>query len=147
MDYENDENTLDVLDSSSSSSLLLPTINDNNFLNNHADFKEDFLRLTSMVRRVYFSYLHKSLLSNYAISCQSKDVEDFDSQIKTCASQMELFAVRSALETSLYRKAMTKLAGYAASLDHDILQRRKEFHNYYINTRYFIFSIYCHKCP
>lgn len=58
---------------------------------------------------MYFSYLYKSLLSNYAISCTAKDVDDFDYRVKNCASQMELFAVRNALETSLYRKAMIKL--------------------------------------
>ncbi|XP_051160776.1 uncharacterized protein LOC127281215 [Leptopilina boulardi] len=103
---EDDENIM--FDLNKKSSLLLPTINDKNFTNN-ADFRDSFLRLTSMVRRVYFSYLYKSLLSNYAISCTAKDVDDFDYRVKNCASQMELFAVRNALETSLYRKAMIKL--------------------------------------
>ncbi|XP_043471499.1 uncharacterized protein LOC122504444 [Leptopilina heterotoma] len=103
---DDDENTM--LDLNKKSSLSIPTINDKNFANN-ADFKDNFLRLQSMVRQVYFSYLYKSLLSNYAISCTTNSIEDFDCRVKNCASQMELFAVRNALETSLYRKAMIKL--------------------------------------
>lgn len=56
---EDDENAM--LDLSKKSSLLLPTINDKNFANN-VDFKENFLRLTSMVclilnLRIYINYI------------------------------------------------------------------------------------------
>lgn len=50
---EDDENIM--FDLNKKSSLLLPTINDKNFTNN-ADFRDSFLRLTSMVCLIFFFF-------------------------------------------------------------------------------------------
>lgn len=55
---------------------------------------------------MYLSYLHKCLLSNY-ITCYDKNDESIE--VKKCADQMELNAVRLALEANLYRKNMLKM--------------------------------------
>ncbi|XP_014482576.1 PREDICTED: uncharacterized protein LOC106748501 [Dinoponera quadriceps] len=68
----------------------------------------EFLRLTEMVRAVYLSNLHKCLLSNY-ITCYERNDEDPSAIVKRCADQMELNAVRLALEANLYRKTMLKM--------------------------------------
>lgn len=54
------------------------------------------------------SYLHKCLLSNY-ITCY-KQTDDVPSvEVKKCADQMELHAVRLALEATLYRQNMLRM--------------------------------------
>ncbi|XP_015592784.1 uncharacterized protein LOC107266563 isoform X2 [Cephus cinctus] len=95
-------------DISSVSTMPLPAIPDRNLIAAD-DPNDEFLRLTTMVRGVYFSYLQKSLLSNYVVCCtpNKKDVTQID--LKTCAGQMELNAVRASLEASLYRQAMLKM--------------------------------------
>lgn len=51
---DDDENTM--LDLNKKSTLSIPTINDKNFANN-ADFKDNFLRLQSMVCLVLITHL------------------------------------------------------------------------------------------
>ncbi|KAL2724396.1 chromatin-remodeling ATPase INO80 [Vespula squamosa] len=96
-------------------SMPLPSINESNLLlpstSNH-----EFLRLTAMacvylkqVRAVYFSYLHKCLLSNYIVCYEQKNEETFSCDLKKCADQMELNAVRCSIEASLYRQHMLKM--------------------------------------
>ncbi|XP_043505271.1 uncharacterized protein LOC122526133 [Polistes fuscatus] len=88
--------------------MTLPSITDNNFLlpstPNH-----EFLRLTAMVRAVYFSYLHECLLNNYIVCYKQKNQEAQSYELKKCADQMELDAVRCSLEASLYRQHMLKM--------------------------------------
>lgn len=61
------------------------------------------------VRAVYLSYLHKCLLGNY-ITCYKQTENDIASiEVKKCADQMELHAVRLALEATLYRQNMLRM--------------------------------------
>ncbi|XP_018052071.1 PREDICTED: uncharacterized protein LOC108689688 isoform X2 [Atta colombica] len=84
----------------------LPSLsNDNPVIVN--EFNNEFLRLTTMVRAVYLSYLHKCLLSNYATCYKQNDISSI--KVKKCADQMELHAVQLALETSIYRQNMLKM--------------------------------------
>ncbi|XP_035721864.1 uncharacterized protein LOC118441497 [Vespa mandarinia] len=105
-DEIDDDDSLNELDKILS--MPLPSITGNNYLlpstPNH-----EFLRLTAMVRAVYFSYLHKCLLSNYIVCYKQKNQETFNCDLKKCADQMELNAVRSSLEASLYRQHMLKM--------------------------------------
>lgn len=63
------------------------------------------------MRRVYFSYLHKSIINNYNVCCSSikgeKDISRGD--LKKFSSLLELNAVRASIETSLYRQAILKI--------------------------------------
>ncbi|KAL6433804.1 hypothetical protein ACFW04_005797 [Cataglyphis niger] len=69
----------------------------------------EFLRLTAMVRAVYFSYLHKCLLGNYITCYKQTDIDTASIEVKKCADQMELHAVRLALEATLYRQNMLRM--------------------------------------
>ncbi|XP_011066032.1 PREDICTED: uncharacterized protein LOC105153092 isoform X2 [Acromyrmex echinatior] len=84
---------------------LPPLSNDNPVIVN--EFNNEFLRLTTMVRAVYLSYLHKCLLNNYTTCFKENDVPSI--KVKKCADQMELHAVQLALETSIYRQNMLKM--------------------------------------
>ncbi|XP_015121120.1 uncharacterized protein LOC107043928 [Diachasma alloeum] len=97
------------MDSDSVSSLPQPSILNRGSLND-VDPRNEFLRLTSMVRRVYFSYLNKSIINNYNVCCKTSEARDISRvDLKKFASQMELQAVRASLEASLYRQAMLKI--------------------------------------
>ncbi|XP_063988742.1 uncharacterized protein LOC135168462 [Diachasmimorpha longicaudata] len=96
-------------DSDSVSSLSQPSILDKGSFND-LDPRNEFLRLTSMVRRVYFSYLNKSVINNYNVCCKASEAREVSRlELKKFASQMELQAVRASLEASLYRQAMLKM--------------------------------------
>ncbi|XP_018376543.1 PREDICTED: uncharacterized protein LOC108769832 isoform X2 [Trachymyrmex cornetzi] len=84
---------------------LPPLSNDNSVIVNESN--NEFLHLTTMVRAVYLSYLHKCLLSNYATCYKQNDVPSI--KVKKYADQMELHAVQLALETSIYRQNMLKM--------------------------------------
>ncbi|XP_071643698.1 uncharacterized protein [Temnothorax longispinosus] len=97
------------------SSVPLPSLSKNNSVIVD-ESNNDFLRLTTMVRTVYSSYLHKCLLDNYATCYKQNDDDDDDDdnnvqsvEVKKCADQMELYAVHCALEASLYRQNMLRL--------------------------------------
>ncbi|XP_077270399.1 uncharacterized protein LOC143901749 [Temnothorax americanus] len=96
------------------SSVPLPSLSKNTSVRVD-DANTDFLRLTTMVRTVYSSYLHKCLLTNYATCYKQTDDADDDTnnvqrvEVKKCADQMELYAVHCALEASLYRQNMLRL--------------------------------------
>ncbi|XP_034939467.1 uncharacterized protein [Chelonus insularis] len=95
-------------DNDSMCSLLQPLIFDNDCFSK-ADAKDEFLQLTSLVRRVYFSYLHKSIINNYNTCCTAiKEKKISKAELKRCASLLELNAVKASLATSLYRQAMLK---------------------------------------
>ncbi|XP_018337557.1 PREDICTED: uncharacterized protein LOC108745733 [Trachymyrmex septentrionalis] len=79
--------------------------NDNSVIVNESN--NEFLRLTTMVRAVYLSYLHNCLLSNYATCYKQNDIPSI--KVKKCADQMELHAVQLALETNIYRQNMLKM--------------------------------------
>ncbi|XP_070149522.1 uncharacterized protein [Polyergus mexicanus] len=82
-DDNDDDTSLD--DSDDFLSMPLPSLSMNNSVIID-ESNNEFLRLTAMVRAVYFSYLHKCLLD-----------------------QMELHAVRLALEATLYRENMLRM--------------------------------------
>ncbi|XP_020289609.1 uncharacterized protein LOC109857570 [Pseudomyrmex gracilis] len=87
----------------------LPSIS----INNNAlifDQSNEYLRLTTMVRNTYLSYLHKCLLNNYETCYEEREDDEMSAvKIKKCADQMELHAVRLALESQLYRENMLRL--------------------------------------
>lgn len=58
---------------------------------------------------MYLSYLHKCLLTNYATYYKKKNEDIPNVEVKRCADQMELNAIRLALEATLYRKSMLKM--------------------------------------
>ncbi|XP_076183329.1 uncharacterized protein LOC143155015 [Ptiloglossa arizonensis] len=89
-------------------SISLPSLSANK-LHFLTDPNEEFLRLTTTVRAVYFSYLHKCLLTNYILCYKDKNEDIPCDHLKKCANQMELHAVRSSLEATLYRQNMLKL--------------------------------------
>ncbi|XP_011869405.1 PREDICTED: uncharacterized protein LOC105562872 [Vollenhovia emeryi] len=95
-------------DSDNISSMPLPSLS-----RNHSvivdESNNDFLRLSTMVRTVYWSYLHKCLLSNYATCCKQSDADTSSIQVKKYTDQMELHAVQLALEASLYRRNMLRM--------------------------------------
>lgn len=103
-DSDSDTNSDNIGDFSS---LLLPSLSKNNsvIINESND---EFLHLTTMVRTVYLSYLHKCLLSNYA-TCYKRNDGISTVEVKKCADQMELHAVQLALEASLYRRNMLRM--------------------------------------
>ncbi|KAG7209091.1 hypothetical protein KM043_015238 [Ampulex compressa] len=103
---DDDDVSLDEIDELLS--MPLPSLSGNK-LRLPSDINDEFLRLTTMVRAVYFSYLHKCLLSNYILCYKQKNEEIPCSGLKKCADYMELNAVRSSLEASLYRQNMLKL--------------------------------------
>ncbi|KAI4489238.1 hypothetical protein M0804_004736 [Polistes exclamans] len=67
------------------------------------------LKQEQEVRAVYFSYLHECLLNNYIVCYKQKNQEAQSYELKKCADQMELDAVRCSLEASLYRQHMLKM--------------------------------------
>lgn len=89
-------------------SISIPSLSANKF-HIPTDLNDEFLRLTTTVRAVYFSYLHKCLLTNYILCYKEKNEDIPSSQLKKCANEMELLAVRSSLEATLYRQNMLKL--------------------------------------
>ncbi|XP_076653500.1 uncharacterized protein LOC143359456 [Halictus rubicundus] len=89
-------------------SISLPSLSTNKF-QFPTDPNDEFLRLTTKVRAIYYSYLHKCLLTNYILYYKDKDKDISCEQLKKCANQMELYAVRSSLEASLYRQNMLKM--------------------------------------
>ncbi|XP_011345385.2 uncharacterized protein LOC105283940 [Ooceraea biroi] len=100
---DGDDASLNDMDDLSFLSLSsMPTMND-------VECNDEFLRLTRMVRAVYLSYLHECLLSNYMTCYEEKDDGIQSVQVNKCADQMELNAVRLALETGLYRRNMLKM--------------------------------------
>ncbi|CAK9809871.1 hypothetical protein ANTPLA_LOCUS6363 [Anthophora plagiata] len=107
MEDTDDDNT-SLEDINNLLSISIPSLAANKF-HIPTDPNDEFLRLTTTVRAVYFSYLHKCLLTNY-ILCYKEKIEDIPcDQLKKCANQMELLAVRSSLEATLYRQNMLKL--------------------------------------
>ncbi|XP_043268808.1 eisosome protein SEG2 [Venturia canescens] len=101
--YDDGEDVMDV------SSLAQPSILDKESFE-YTKSNDEFLRLTSMVRRVYFSYLHKSIIGNYNICWQEKNEKPVTKlELKKFASRMELCAVKASLEASLYRRSMLKM--------------------------------------
>lgn len=58
---------------------------------------------------MYFSYLHKCLLTNYILCYKDKQEDIPCDQLEKCTNRMELHAVRSSLESNLYRHNMLKL--------------------------------------
>ncbi|XP_046470402.1 uncharacterized protein [Neodiprion pinetum] len=105
---ESDEDIDDDDHSVSTLLLPIPQMHDNDFIANDEQDNE-FLRLTSMVREVYSSHLYKSLYANYLVCCETKHTPISQPDLKKCAGQMELNAVRASLEASLYRQAMLKM--------------------------------------
>ncbi|CAL1679596.1 unnamed protein product [Lasius platythorax] len=100
-----DDTSPDDTDDFLSMSMPSPSMNNSVLVD---ESNNEFLRLTAMVRAVYLSYLHKCLLSNY-ITCY-KQTDDVPSvEVKKCADQMELHAVRLALEATLYRQNMLRM--------------------------------------
>ncbi|XP_017884039.1 uncharacterized protein LOC108627352 [Ceratina calcarata] len=89
-------------------SISIPSLSTNKF-HIPTDPNDEFLRLTTTVRAVYFSYLHKCLLTNYILCYKEQNEEIPWDELKSCANHMELLAVRSSLETTLYRQNMLKL--------------------------------------
>lgn len=65
--------------------------------------------LFAQVRTTYLSYLRKCLLSNYKMCYEGEEDDASTVKIKKCADQMELHAVRLALESQLYRENMLRL--------------------------------------
>jgi len=65
--------------------------------------------LYAQVRTVYLTHLRECLLNNYLTYYERKDDNIQNVQVNKCADQMELNAVRLALETSLYRQNMLRL--------------------------------------
>lgn len=61
------------------------------------------------VRAVYLSYLHKCLLGNYITCYKQRDDDIPNVEVKKCADEMELHAVRLALEATLYRQNMLRM--------------------------------------
>ncbi|CAD6236195.1 GSCOCG00008097001-RA-CDS [Cotesia congregata] len=105
-DCDNDD--LDTDSDSTSSMLLQPSIFQNDSLSRIDP--NNFLRLTSMVRRIYFSYLYKSIVKNYNTCCRSIKSEKFlRCDLKKFSSLLELDAVKASIETSLYRQAVLKI--------------------------------------
>ncbi|XP_046734831.1 uncharacterized protein LOC124404594 [Diprion similis] len=105
------ESDADIDDDDHSRSTLLlpiPRVHDNDFITSDEQ-ENEFLRLTSMVREVYFSHLYKSLYANYLACCETKNTPILHPDLKKCAGQMEIDAVRASLEASLYRQAMLKM--------------------------------------
>ncbi|XP_003394531.1 uncharacterized protein LOC100643439 isoform X1 [Bombus terrestris] len=105
--WDSDDNT-SLEDINNLLSISIPSLSANKF-HIPTDPNDEFLRLTTTVRAIYFSYLHKCLLSNYILCYKEKNEEIPSSQLKMCANQMELLAVRSSLETTLYRQNILKL--------------------------------------
>ncbi|CAK9812333.1 hypothetical protein ANTQUA_LOCUS7221 [Anthophora quadrimaculata] len=105
---DTDDDNTSLEDINNLLSISIPSLAANKF-HIPTDPNDEFLRLTTTVRAVYFSYLHKCLLTNY-ILCYKEKIEDIPcDQLKKCANQMELLAVRSSLEATLYRQNMLKL--------------------------------------
>ncbi|XP_072742727.1 uncharacterized protein [Anoplolepis gracilipes] len=104
---DSDDNTsLDDIDDFLSMSLPPPSMNNSVLID---ESNNEFLRLTTTVRAVYLSYLHKCLIGNY-ITCYKQTDNDVPSiEVKKCADQMELHAVRLALEVALYRQNMLRM--------------------------------------
>ncbi|XP_054008592.1 uncharacterized protein LOC128892288 [Hylaeus anthracinus] len=102
----NDDSSLE--DINNLLSISLPSLSANK-LHFPTDPNDEFLRLTTTVRSVYFSYLHKCLLTNYILCYKDKNEDIPCDRLKKCANQMELYAVRSSLEATLYRQNMLKL--------------------------------------
>lgn len=63
----------------------------------------------AQVRAVYLSYLHKCLLGNYITCYKQRDADTLNVEVKKCADEMELHAVRLALEATLYRQNMLRI--------------------------------------
>ncbi|KAM0726837.1 hypothetical protein ACS0PU_006998 [Formica fusca] len=104
---DNDDD-ISLDDSDDFLSMPLPSLSMNNSILID-ESNNEFLRLTAMVRAVYLSYLHKCLLGNY-ITCYKQTENDIASiEVKKCADQMELHAVRLALEATLYRQNMLRM--------------------------------------
>lgn len=61
------------------------------------------------VRSAYFSYLHKCLMNNYLACYEEGSYKISNVEVKKCADQMELHAVRLALEVKLYRQNMLRM--------------------------------------
>ncbi|XP_078044983.1 uncharacterized protein LOC144474203 [Augochlora pura] len=106
LDTDDDNTSLE--DINNLLSISLPSLSTNKF-QFPIDPNDEFLRLTTKVRAVYYSYLHKCLLTNYILYYNDKDKDISCEQLKKCANQMELHAVRSSLEATLYRQNMLKM--------------------------------------
>lgn len=101
-----DDASLDDIEDFLSMPVPSPSMNNSVLVD---ESNNEFLRLTAMVRAVYLSYLHKCLLGNY-ITCYKQTDNDIPSvEVKRCADQMELHAVRLALEATLYRQNMLRM--------------------------------------
>ncbi|XP_076232726.1 uncharacterized protein LOC143178129 [Calliopsis andreniformis] len=105
-DTEDDNTSLEDINNLLSISLPLLSANKFHF---PSDPTNEFLRLTTTVRAVYFSYLHKCLLTNYILCYKDKNEDIPCNQLEKYVNQMELYAVRSSLEATLYRQSMLKL--------------------------------------
>ncbi|XP_029052659.2 uncharacterized protein LOC114880616 [Osmia bicornis bicornis] len=103
-----DDDNISLEDINNLLSISLPSLSANKFQIPNDQYDE-FLRLTTTVRAVYFSYLHKCLLTNYILCYKDKNEDIPCDQLKKCANQMELLALRSSLEATLYRQNMLKL--------------------------------------
>ncbi|KAK0183374.1 hypothetical protein PV327_001423 [Microctonus hyperodae] len=110
-DDDNDEEDDDGDDDEddSNSSLLQPSILDKDHCFSQVETQNEFLHLNSLVRRVYFSYLHKSIINNYNVCATEKNENISRSDLKKFASRLELGAVKASLEASLYRQAMLQI--------------------------------------
>ncbi|XP_076626695.1 uncharacterized protein LOC143344479 [Colletes latitarsis] len=107
-DVEDTDDDTSLEDINNLLSISLPSLSANK-LHLPTDPNDEFLRLTTTVRAVYFSYLHKCLLTNYILCYKDKNKDIPCDHLKKCADQMELYAVRSSLEATLYRQNMLKL--------------------------------------
>lgn len=101
-----DDINLDDIDDFLSMPVPPPSMNNSVFVD---ESNNEFLRLTAMVRAVYLSYLHKCLLGNYITCYKQRDADILNVEIKKCADEMELHAVRLALEATLYRQNMLRM--------------------------------------
>ncbi|XP_015434264.1 PREDICTED: uncharacterized protein LOC107190053 [Dufourea novaeangliae] len=116
IDTDDDNTSLEDINNLLSISLPSLSMNNSQF---PTDPNDEFLRLTTKVRAVYYSYLHKCLLTNYILYYKDKDQDIPCEQLKRCANQMELLAVRSSLEATLYRHNMLKLISDVKSYTSD----------------------------
>ncbi|XP_076674602.1 uncharacterized protein LOC143372358 [Andrena cerasifolii] len=105
-DMDDDIASLDDINNLLSISLPSLSANKSQF---PTDENDEFLRLTTTVRAVYFSYLHKCLLTNYILCYKDKQEDIPCDQLEKCTNRMELHAVQSSLESNLYRHNMLKL--------------------------------------
>lgn len=105
---DTDDDNISLEDINNLLAISIPSLSANKF-SIPADANDEFLRLTTMVRTVYFSYLHKCLLANYILCYKEKNKDIPCDELKKCANELELLAVRSSLEATLYRENMLKL--------------------------------------